>query len=311
MKNIIIMLLILLPLGLKAQLENPKIRTGNKLFIKKDFSAAESKYKQATKINKKSFVAYYNLAGAMYKQKNYFNALSIYDSLKTQSKNEDTLAKIYHNVGNIYVKIAEDSIQKQNVKAAISSLEKALENYKTSIKLFPHDKETKFNYLVAEKILNELKKIQQDNQQNQNQNKEQENKDENKNENKHQNQNDADGDGIPDDVEKGENPNKPRDTDKDGKEDYKDQDADNDGISDNQEAGSKPSEPQDTDKDGTADYRDLDSNNDGIPDAQEAKSIPYDEMMRILNAIQKGDIATYEEAQKNLQKNLKSNSNNW
>ena len=85
---------------------------------------------------------------------------------------------------------------------------------------------------------------------------------------------DDDEDGIPDTVEKGNDPDNPTDTDGDGVPDYQDDDSDNDGIPDGQETGDDPTNPVDTDGDGTPDYRDTDSDNDGLTDTQEAGNDP-------------------------------------
>ena len=85
---------------------------------------------------------------------------------------------------------------------------------------------------------------------------------------------DDDEDGIPDAVEKGDDPNNPIDTDGDGVPDYQDDDSDNDGIPDGQETGDDPNNPIDTDGDGVPDYRDTDSDDDGLTDTQEAGDDP-------------------------------------
>jgi hypothetical protein len=86
--------------------------------------------------------------------------------------------------------------------------------------------------------------------------------------------NDLDGDGIPNDVELGDDPDNPVDTDGDGIPDYLDLDSDGDGISDSVEAGEDPSNPVDTDGNGIPDYQDVDADGDGIPDAVEAGEDP-------------------------------------
>ena len=83
---------------------------------------------------------------------------------------------------------------------------------------------------------------------------------------------DDDEDGIPDAIEKGDDPANPVDTDGDGTPDFQDTDSDNDDIPDHDEAGADPNEPVDSDNDGTPDYADTDSDNDGISDTQEAGS---------------------------------------
>ncbi len=106
---------------------------------------------------------------------------------------------------------------------------------------------------------------------------------------------DSDNDGIPDAVERGDNPNNPRDTDGDGIADYRDLDSDNDGLNDVVEAGGltdadsdgqadgtdgngdgmidlPQNDPVDTDSDGVDDYIDLDSDNDTVSDLLEGGS---------------------------------------
>ena len=85
---------------------------------------------------------------------------------------------------------------------------------------------------------------------------------------------DSDGDGIPDEIEQGEDRDHPQDSDGDGQPDYEDSDSDNDGIPDRVEAGADPLRPVDTDQDGIPDFRDTDSDNDGLSDAIEAGADP-------------------------------------
>lgn len=219
------------------------------------------------------------------------------------------------------------SIYNQNVKKqfekVIAQTSKSINAFKNSLKNNSTDRNTKYNLSYAQKLkktLEELIKLppgedgqnqqnqnqqnNQDNQQNQDQN--QQNKDQNQDQNQenqnnqnqqnqdqqNSNKNDSDGDGIPDEIEKGENEQKPRDTDKDGTPDYKDSDSDNDGKPDSEEAGQNPEKPQDTDKDGLPDYRDLDSDNDGKPDSEEQRAmkpsnqISREDALRMLEAIE-------------------------
>jgi hypothetical protein len=85
---------------------------------------------------------------------------------------------------------------------------------------------------------------------------------------------DLDDDGIPNDVEAGDDPTQPVDTDGDGMPDYQDADSDDDGIPDAVEASDDPTQPVDTDGDGMPDYQDVDSDDDGISDAVEVGDDP-------------------------------------
>lgn len=311
-----------------GQIENSKIRKGNKLYSQKKYSLAEGEYQKAKDINENSIVARFNYASSQYKQENYKNTLEIFQNLSGIVRDKDSLATIYYNIGNTNVRLAEDTLQQKSLGGAIQYLESALSAYKSSIKLNPKDKEAKTNYVIAKEMLDKLKKQQQQQQKkkNQDQNKDKnkdnkDDKDKKNDQNKDQDNNgkkDTDKDGIPDEVEKknnqGKNQAKPQDSDKDGAPDYNDPDSDNDGIPDKIEAGSNPNNPQDTDKDGIPDYRDTDSNNDGVSDKEEAQkmyTIPYKDMMRLLKAVEKGDLETYKKVKKKMQDNNKSKEKNW
>ena len=71
---------------------------------------------------------------------------------------------------------------------------------------------------------------------------------------------DIDGDGIPNDVEIGDDPDNPMDSDGDSIPNYLDADSDNDGIPDSAEGDG------DFDNDGQLNYVDLDADGDGIAD---------------------------------------------
>ena len=302
--TLLIIVLLVVSVNVFSQTENRDIRIGNKLFFNKHFSEAEGKYKQASDMNPSNFKPVFNFADAQYKQNNFLGAITSFNKSTQLTANKDTLSWVYYNVGNAYVKMAEDTLQKQGMQAAISFLESAIKSYKSSIKRNPNDIEAKFNYVITKEVLDKLKQQQQQNQNQQNQDQQ--------NQNQQNQANDTDGDGIPDDVEKQGSQQQPQDTDGDGTPDYQDLDSDNDGVPDQMEAGNNPSQPQDTDGDGTPDYRDLDSDNDGTPDSEEAVyAIPYDEMMRMLNAVQNADLQTYQKAKSNMQKNVKSDAKNW
>ncbi|MBN2662367.1 MAG: hypothetical protein JXR68_01850 [Bacteroidales bacterium] len=307
----IIIFFLVVSVNVFSQVENRDIRIGNKLFFNKQFSDAEGKYQQASDINPVNFKPVFNFADAQYRQNNFLGSVASFNKSTQLTANKDTLSWVYYNIGNAYVKMAEDTLQKQGIEAAISFLESAIKSYKSSIKLNPNDIEPKFNYVITKEILDNLKQQQQQQQQQNQDQQDQQNQDQ-QNQDQQNQGNDADRDGIPDDVEKQGSQQQPQDTDSDGTPDYQDVDTDNDGVSDQMEAGDNPSQPQDTDGDGIPDYRDLDSDNDGTPDNEEAVyAIPYDEMMRMLNAVQNADLQTYQKAKSNMQKNVKSDAKNW
>lgn len=190
-KFLLIFILLLSTNLIFSQYENPKIRQGNRYYQKKNYSKAEEHYSIATKINPKSSIAVFNFGNSQYKQKNYSGGLERYLSLESKVKNLDTLSKIQYNIGNVYVKIAEDSIRAQNLNGAIENLKKAVEYYKKAIKNNLTDQEAKHNLYEAVKMIKLLQQQQQNQQkqrQQQNQNKQKQNKDKDNNQQQKQNE---------------------------------------------------------------------------------------------------------------------------
>ncbi len=295
-----------------AQLENRYIRQGVDEYKDKQYGNAEVSYQKALEKNANSYAAQFNLGDAFYKQEKYDEASKEFASLVDKTTDKQKLSQLYYNIGNSQLKKVEKILQEQKLDEAIKQIDKSIGAYKNSLKNNSTNKNAKYNLAYAKKLKELLEQQQQQNKQQNKQN--QQNKDQNQDQNKQnqdqnnqQNQNkpnkgDSDGDGIPDDVEKGDNPDKPRDTDNDGTPDHQDSDSDNDGKPDSEEAGQNPKKPQDTDKDGLPDYRDLDSNNDGKPDSEDNKKqqegkISKEDALRLLQAM--------EDDEKNVQDKLK------
>lgn len=281
-----------------AQKERKFIREGNKDYSEENYTNSIVAYQKALSEKPGSFEAGFNLGDAYFKQKKYEDAIKQFEKLAAQAQTKEDRAKVFHNLGNSFL--------------AKGDLDKSIDAYKNSLRANPTDQQTRYNLSFA--LEQKKKQEQQQNQQNQqgenNQNNDQQNKDqqnqnqnqqnqqnENQNEGKSQqnNQNknykDSDGDGIPDDVEKGAQKDKPVDTDQDSTPDYLDSDADNDGLPDEMEAGPDPTKPKDTDKDGMPDYQDVDSDNDGKPDGEDIKpqrnvKISEEDAKRLLQMLQ-------------------------
>ena len=89
----------------------------------------------------------------------------------------------------------------------------AMEQYKQSLKLRPHDNQTRYNYVLCKKLKKDQDNNQNNNQNNQNNNKDQnkdknkdQNKDQNKDKNKDKNENDKNKDQNKDNNQNQERP---------------------------------------------------------------------------------------------------------
>lgn len=281
-------------LNVSAQTEKKYIRGGNEFYKDLQFSDAEVEYQKGVNEVPSSYEASFNLGNALYRQQKFDKAKELFANLAKSQTEPAKLSECYFNLGNTDLGLCEQAIGNNDLQNAIKAANSALSDYKNSLKSDPYNKKTKYNYLYTKELLKQLQQQNQNQDQNQDKNQQQQNQDNDNQDNNNQD-GDADHDGIPDSVEKGNDPNNPKDTDGDGIPDYKDPDSDNDGIPDSKEAGKDPKNPQDTDGDGIPDYQDTDSNNDGIPDSEDAKSmmsISPEDAERILDAINKADSET-------------------
>lgn len=164
MKNLLLILLAFLTLPTLAQEEKRYIREGNRHYEAKKFPEAEQSYRKALDKKNDSFKAMFNLGDAYYKQGKYKEAEGQFEALTSKKTSRDTLAKVYHNLGNSLL------MQKQ--------YEKSITAYKKALKNDPGDDDTRYNLAYAQKMLKQQQQQQQ--QKDKNQQQDQQNKDQNK-----------------------------------------------------------------------------------------------------------------------------------
>lgn len=142
---------------------------GNQLYNQKDYAKAELQYKQALSKDANSIKANYNLGNTLYQQKKYDEARAHYDKLIRDGKTTKAdKHKAFHNIGKTY-------LDENNP-------EKAVQNFKEALKLNPYDEQTRYNYALAKKMLeqqqNKDKQQKGDSQKDQQKNQDNQNKDE-------------------------------------------------------------------------------------------------------------------------------------
>ena len=160
--------------------ERDYIRKGNRLYTDSAFVDSEIFYRKALDVNPNSVASIYNLGNALFQQNKMKEALEQYVAASNIEKDKSKLAQIYHNMGVIY----------QTGK----DYAKAVEAYKESLRNNPSDDETRYNLVLAQKMLRDQQKDQNQQQDKQDKN-EQKKKDEQKenapqqnNENKNNNE---------------------------------------------------------------------------------------------------------------------------
>lgn len=147
--------------------EKVKVKNANEYFKKGDIQQAKKNFEGLTKNIKTSKYGNYGLGVASLKEKDNDKALKYFENViaKEKTLTKDEKHSVYHNMGNIMY--------------AKGDYGKAVEYYENALINNPNDDETRYNLVMAQKMINK-----QNNQNNQNQNNDNKNKDDNKDKNK-------------------------------------------------------------------------------------------------------------------------------
>jgi Ca-activated chloride channel homolog len=147
--------------------EQQLVREGNKLYKDKKYTEAEKNYLNALGKKGNSLRGAFNLGDAYYQQGKYKEAAEQFEMLAAKKPGGDTLSKIYHNLGNSYLKQKE--------------FEKSINAYKNALKTNTTDEESRYNLAYAQKMLKQQQEKQKQEQEKKDQEKKnQENKDKDK-----------------------------------------------------------------------------------------------------------------------------------
>lgn len=144
------LLLGLLPLLAAAQAENTALRKGNQLYKKGAFDQALPEYEKAASQNPANPIAQFNLGNAQFRKQDFAAAEKSFAAAIDAARNETLKQKAWYNKG-----VALSKQQK---------LQESIEAYKNALKMDATDDSARTN---LQKALSELKKRQD--QQNQNQ----------------------------------------------------------------------------------------------------------------------------------------------
>src|ERR1043165_3518275 len=126
-----------------TQPEKTETRSGNKEYIKENFSEAEANYKKALDVKNNMPEATFNLGDAVYQQKRYDDAVKQFQLSAQTNPDPAIKAKAYHNLCNTY------SEQKK--------WDEAVKAYKNALKINPNDADTKYNLAYANAMLQKNK----------------------------------------------------------------------------------------------------------------------------------------------------------
>ena len=204
------------------------IYDGNQAFDASNNVEAEKNYRRATATGLKKDIAQYNM-GTTLQQDNYVaEALSVYADAVEITKERPNKHRNFHNIGNALMQIKE--------------YKGAVEAYKNALRNNPNDDETRYNYALAKKMLEdeENKDDQKDDQKDQDNKDNQDNKNNKDQDKKGDKDKDKEGDKEQD---KKEGSDDERENEKDNKkDDPKDQDEKGDKEKDQQQPQGNPTQ---------------------------------------------------------------------
>lgn len=135
----IVLCVLLSGASLFAQEDKKDVRRGNKDYRKSNFKEAEIDYRKALLKDSTSFAATYDLANALYSQKDYEGAANTLEKLSKSAPESQYADRYYFNKGNV-------SLQKKDYKTAV-------DDFKQALLREPGDLQAKKSYIYAKKML--------------------------------------------------------------------------------------------------------------------------------------------------------------
>lgn len=135
----IVLCVLLSGASLFAQEDKKDVRRGNKDYRKSNFKEAEIDYRKALLKDSTSFAATYDLANALYSQKDYEGAANTLEKLSKSAPDSRYADRYYFNKGNV-------SLQKKDYKTAV-------DDFKQALLRDAGDLQAKESYIYAKKML--------------------------------------------------------------------------------------------------------------------------------------------------------------
>lgn len=139
----IVMCVLLSGASLFAQEDKKDVRRGNKDYRKSNFKEAEIDYRKALLKDSTSFAATYDLANALYSQKDYEGAANTLEKLSKSAPESQYADRYFFNKGNV-------SLQKKDYQTAV-------DDFKQALLRDPGDLQAKESYIYAKKMLENQK----------------------------------------------------------------------------------------------------------------------------------------------------------
>jgi len=168
------MVLLMLTLGVSAQVDRSLVRNGNHAYRNKQWKVAETAYRKALAANSNNSQAAYNLGCALMQLKQDSAALASFLASGKMETNKIRAAKSFHNIGVIF--------------QAHQDYAKAIDAYKMALRKNPDDNQTRYNLALCQKLLKNQPNKNKDDNKKQKQKKEKQKKEQKEQEQKNKEQ---------------------------------------------------------------------------------------------------------------------------
>ena len=279
--------------------ERGLVRDGNEQFAERNYRRSLNLYNAALDHDSTSYEALYNRANAYYQAFSNNRGDSTYTAATANAYFEqiaaDTLlshkqrAEAYRNLG-------ESLFSEEQYEAALNS-------FRESLKLNPADKETKYNYVLTKRIVDQKRKSQQNqnNQQNQDNQNNQQNQQNQDNQDNQQNQQNQDNQNNQHNQQNQDNEQNDQNKDSQDKQNNNQNNDNNEDGDQNQDNGNG-----DQNKDGSGDQN-KDGNNGAEPEPRELSP----DKRRMLDAIQAEEDKTQERMKEGEKALVVRGKKNW
>jgi Ca-activated chloride channel family protein len=147
------------------------VKKANKLYQEEKYGEALELYDKALSKKPGDQMIQYNRAAALYRGRKFAKAAEAF--LRSLAGIDESLEEnAMYNVGNSEYRLGEKT-EKQDSPKALTNYKKALEYYKRSMRISPHDTDAKYNYEFTLQKIKELEKQQEQEQQEQQQDQQQ------------------------------------------------------------------------------------------------------------------------------------------
>ena len=258
--------------------ERKLVRDGNDQFKARNYNNALKKYDEAYLKDSTKYETLYNRANGYYHKKantpndaelTYETSNALYEKIAADTLLTDVQrAEVYRNLG-------ESLFAQQEYEAALNT-------FRESLRLNPADKETKYNYVLTKRIVDQKRAVQQ----------QQQNQDQNQNQNQNQDQNGGGGENN-ENNQNNDNSDQNKDQNQDQNGGDNDQQGDNQQGKNDQQGDNQQNGEGDGDKEqeGENDPNGGNDNREGVGDNEEQNGAPQPkelspEKERMLDAIQ-------------------------